>query len=70
MAAAPEVEAAGGGGNGGGGGVIAPDNVQAAVAGMSSGEIAALKRRCNSILAMPTGYDDGLIELCRLLRRL
>ena len=59
-----------GGGKGGGGGVIVPDNVQAAIGDMSSGEVAALKKRCNSILAMPTGYDDSLIELCRVLRRL
>lgn len=60
----------GGGGNGGGGGVIVPSRVQAAIGDMSSGEIAALKRRCNSILAMPRGYDDSLIELCKVLRRL
>lgn len=63
----------GGGGNGGGGngsGGIAPASVQAAVGGMSPGEIATMKRQCNSILAMPMAYDDGLIELCKVLRRL
>ena len=29
-----------------------------------------MKRRCNSILAMPMGYDKGIIDLCRVLRSL
>ena len=60
----------GGGGGNGGGRVIVPANVQAAIGDMSSGEVAAMKRHCNNILAMPTGYDDSLIQLCRVLRRL
>jgi hypothetical protein len=60
----------GGGGGNGGGGVLVPDNVQAAIGGMSDGEVATMKRRCNGILAMPTGYDQGIIDLCRVLRRL
>jgi hypothetical protein len=60
----------GGGGGNGGGGVFVPDNVQAAIGGMSDGEVATMKRRCNGILAMPTGYDQGIIDLCRVLRRL
>lgn len=59
-----------GGGNGNGGGVVVPDNVQAAIGGMSDGEVATMKRRCNSILAMPNGYDSGIIDLCKVLRRL
>jgi hypothetical protein len=37
---------------------------------MSDGEVATMKRRCDSILMMPTGYDQGIIDLCRVLRRL
>lgn len=61
----------GGGGNGNGGGrTLVPDNVQTAIGGMSDGEVATMKRRCNGILAMPTGYDQGIVDLCRVLRRL
>ncbi|MBN9021005.1 MAG: hypothetical protein J0H08_02690, partial [Rhizobiales bacterium] len=66
-----------GGGNGNGGknngnggrGVVASD-VQTAISGMSDGEVATMKRRCNGILAMPNGYDQGIIDLCRVLRSL
>ena len=50
--------------------MIVTDTVQAAIGDMSSGEVAAMKRRCSSILAMPMAYDDSLIELCKVLRRL
>lgn len=61
----------GGNGNGNGGGrTLVPDSVQAAIGGMSDGEVATMKRRCNSILAMPNGYDSGIIDLCKVLRRL
>ena len=60
-----------GNGNGNGGGrTLVPDNVQTAIGGMSDGEVATMKRRCNGILAMPTGYDQGIVDLCRVLRRL
>jgi hypothetical protein len=63
----------GGGGNGGSGGNnrgLVPGTVQAAISDMSDGEVATMKRRCDSILMMPTGYDQGIIDLCRVLRRL
>jgi hypothetical protein len=64
----------GGGGDGRGGGGndrgVVIDSVQAAISDMSDGEVATMKRRCDSILMMPTGYDQGIIDLCRVLRRL
>ncbi len=60
----------GDGRRGGGNGAVAIDNVQAAISGMSDGEVATMKRRCNNILMMPTGYDQGIVDLCRVLRRL
>ncbi|HET7716192.1 MAG TPA: hypothetical protein VFK86_11240 [Bauldia sp.] len=61
---------AGLGKGGGGSGGISVNRIQAATAGMSSEEIAAMKRQCGSILAMPFAYDEGLVDLCHILRRL
>lgn len=60
----------GGKGGGGGGGTVATSRVQAVIADMSSGEIAAMKKRCDSILVMPAAYDSSLVELCKVLKRL
>lgn len=50
----------GGGGNGGGGGITR----------VSSGNSAAMKKTCRSVLAMPDDYDPQLTRLCRMIGRL
>ena len=49
---------------GGGGGTISPNSVGSAIAGLSSGEIAALQVQCSSILKRPGSFDRDLVSLC------
>jgi hypothetical protein len=38
-----------------------------ALAGMSPREIMRMKQRCRDIMGQPSGYDRGLVDLCRAL---
>jgi hypothetical protein len=59
-----------GGGGSGGGTIIVPRAVEAALTGMSSGQRLEMKRKCGDILARPGGYEDSLVILCQVLRRI
>ena len=74
-----------GGGNGGGGGMggaggptlfgrgdggTVPTQVIRYYSGLDSNEQVAMKKKCGSILLQPSVYDDGLVSLCRMLRRI
>ena len=50
--------------------MIAPRAVQAALTDMTEGERAAMKRKCASILASPNAYEDSIVILCQVLRKL
>jgi len=56
-----------GGGNGGGGG---SGNGGGGITRVSSGNSAAMKKTCRSVLAMPDDYDAQLTRLCRMVGRL
>ena len=53
----------GSGGTGGGGINSSP------VAGLSSHEVIAYKKRCSNVLQYPQTYDDDIVSICRLIRR-
>jgi hypothetical protein len=53
-----------------GGAAIAPGAVSGALAGLSAGEIQALKLQCSQILNNPRRFDAELVALCSILRRL
>ena len=38
-----------------------------ALAGLSPREVMRMKQRCRDIMAQPSGYDHGLVDLCRAL---
>lgn len=50
--------------------VAAPAAVRSALADMSPGERATMKRKCADILSRPGAYEDSLIILCQVLRKL
>ena len=53
----------------GDGGTV-PTQVIRYYSGLDSNEQVAMKKKCGSILQQPSVYDDGLVSLCRMLRRI
>ena len=60
----------GAGGGGAGGGGAGGGGVKGAFAGLSPSEQIVVKKRCGGVLSAPAAYDDGLVKLCRILRKL
>lgn len=66
----------GDGGSGGGGGGGGDDGssggggpgINGVTAGMSDIELSRVKKRCQDVLVTPGAYDQGLVDLCNMMR--